>query len=69
MQHATCSKSDVEQAYALGEAAVNLAMEGKNSVMPAVIRTSNNPYTWEIGMGELKDIANVEKNDANGLYF
>jgi 6-phosphofructokinase 1 len=35
-------------------------MEGKNSVMPAVIRTSNNPYTWEIGMGELKDIANVE---------
>jgi 6-phosphofructokinase 1 len=38
------SKSDVEQAYALGEAAVNLAMEGKNSVMPAVIRTSNNPY-------------------------
>ncbi len=55
------SKSDVEQAYALGKAAVNLAMEGKNSVMPAVIRTSNNPYTWEIGMGELKDIANVEK--------
>lgn len=55
------SKSDVEQAYALGEAAVNMAMEGKNSVMPAVIRTSNNPYTWEIGSGELKDIANVEK--------
>lgn len=55
------SKSDVEQAYALGEAAVNLALEGKNSVMPAIIRTSNNPYTWEIGMGELKDIANVEK--------
>jgi 6-phosphofructokinase 1 len=40
------SKSDVEQAYALGEAAVNLAMEGKNSVMPAVIRTSNNPYVF-----------------------
>ncbi len=55
------SKSDVEQAYALGEAAVNMAIEGKNSVMPAVIRTSNNPYTWEIGSGELKDIANVEK--------
>ncbi len=55
------SKSDVEQAYALGEAAVNLAIEGKNSAMPAVIRTSNNPYTWKIGSGELKDIANVEK--------
>ncbi len=55
------SESDVEQAYALGEAAVNMALEGKNSVMPAIIRTSNNPYTWEIGSGELKDIANVEK--------
>ena len=55
------SKTDVEQAYALGEAAVNLAVEGKNSVMPAVIRTSNNPYTWEIGSGDLADIANVEK--------
>ena len=55
------SKSDVEQAYALGEAAVEMAVEGKNSVMPAVIRTSNNPYTWEIGSGNLADIANVEK--------
>ena len=55
------SNSDVEQAYALGEAAVEMALEGKNSVMPAVVRTSNNPYTWEIGSGELKDIANVEK--------
>ena len=55
------SNSDVEQAYALGEAAVEMALAGKNSVMPAVVRTSNNPYTWEIGSGELKDIANVEK--------
>jgi 6-phosphofructokinase 1 len=55
------SKSDVEHAYALGEAAVNMALEGKNSVMPAIIRTSNNPYQWEIGSGNLVDIANVEK--------
>jgi 6-phosphofructokinase len=55
------SESDVKQAYALGKAAVEMALEGKNSVMPAVIRTSNNPYKWEIGSGELKDIANVEK--------
>ncbi|EIJ35360.1 6-phosphofructokinase [Thiothrix nivea] len=55
------SKSDVEQAYALGQAAVNLALEGRNSVMPAVIRDSNSPYKWHIGVGELKDIANVEK--------
>ena len=55
------SNSDVEQAYALGEAAVEMALDGKNSIMPAIIRISNNPYQWEIGCGELKDIANVEK--------
>jgi len=55
------SDSDVEQAYALGQAAVEMALEGKNSVMPAIIRISNNPYKWEIGCGELKDVANVEK--------
>jgi len=55
------SNSDVEQAYALGQAAVEMALEGKNSVMPAIIRISNNPYKWEIGCGELKDVANVEK--------
>jgi len=55
------SNSDVEQAYALGKAAVEMALDGKNSIMPAIIRISNNPYKWEIGYGELKDIANVEK--------
>ena len=55
------SNSDVEQAYALGKAAVEMALEGKNSIMPAIVRTSNNPYKWEIGCGELKDVANVEK--------
>ena len=55
------SNEDVKQAYALGRAAVEMAIEGKNAIMPAIIRTSNNPYEWEIGYGELKDIANVEK--------
>jgi len=55
------SNSDVEQAYALGQAAVEMALEGKNSIMPAIVRISNNPYKWEIGCGELKDVANVEK--------
>jgi 6-phosphofructokinase 1 len=55
------SNSDVEQAYALGKAAVEMALDGKNSIMPAIVRISNNPYKWEIGFGELKDIANVEK--------
>ena len=55
------SKSDVEQAYALGKAAVEMALDGKNSIMPSIVRKSSNPYQWEIGYGELKDIANVEK--------
>ncbi|MBC8514182.1 MAG: 6-phosphofructokinase [Candidatus Thioglobus sp.] len=55
------SNSDVKQAYALGKAAVEMALDGKNSIMPSIVRLSNNPYQWEIGYGELKDIANVEK--------
>jgi 6-phosphofructokinase 1 len=55
------SASDVEQAYAMGKAAVELALEGKNSVMPTVVRKSDSPYTWEIGSANLSDVANVEK--------
>ncbi len=55
------SKTDVDQAYAMGKAGVEMALEGKNSIMPAIIRTSNNPYSWEVGSGNLADIANVEK--------
>ncbi len=55
------SKSDVEQAYALGKAAVELALKGKNSVMPTVVRTSNQPYRWKIGEAKLSRVANVEK--------
>lgn len=55
------SKSDVEQAYALGEAAVKYALQGKNSVMPTVDRISDNPYKWEIGSAPLDQVANVEK--------
>lgn len=55
------SESDVEQAYALGEAGVNFALNGDNSIMPTVVRTSNNPYAWEIGKAPLSEVANVEK--------
>ena len=37
------SKTDVEQAYALGKAAVELALKGKNSVMPTIVRVSDKP--------------------------
>ncbi len=55
------SESDVEQAYALGEAGVNFALDGDNSIMPTVVRTSNNPYAWKIGKAPLSEVANVEK--------
>jgi 6-phosphofructokinase 1 len=55
------SKTDVEQAYALGKAAVELALKGQNSVMPAIMRTSDKPYRWKIDVAPLADVANVEK--------
>ena len=55
------SKNDVLQAYALGKAAVELAIKGHNSVMPTVVRIKNKPYKWKIGVANLKDVANVEK--------
>jgi len=55
------SESDVEQAYALGQAAVEKALEGKNSIMPTVVRESSSPYKWSIGEAPLSEVANVEK--------
>jgi len=55
------SKTDVDQAYALGKAAVEHALKGDNSVMPTVVRVSDKPYKWKIGVAKLKDVANVEK--------
>ena len=55
------SQSDVEQAYAMGKAAVEFALEGHNSIMPTVVRKSSDPYVWEIGKAPLSEVANVEK--------
>ncbi|HMX17078.1 MAG TPA: 6-phosphofructokinase [Rhodocyclaceae bacterium] len=55
------SKTDVAQAYATGKAAVELALKGRNSVMPAIQRVSDKPYKWKIEVAELKDVANREK--------
>jgi 6-phosphofructokinase 1 len=55
------SKTDVLQAYAVGKAAVELALAGKNAVMPAIIRTSDKPYRWKIEAAPLDKVANVEK--------
>jgi 6-phosphofructokinase 1 len=55
------SKTDVAQAYAVGKAAVEAALKGRNSVMPAIKRVSSRPYKWKIELAELKDVANKEK--------
>ncbi len=55
------AKTDVEQAYAMGKAGVEMALAGDNAIMPTIIRTSNDPYTWEVGKAPLADVANVEK--------
>ncbi|MDP7388590.1 MAG: 6-phosphofructokinase [Pseudomonadales bacterium] len=55
------SATDVEQAYALGRAAVKLAVAGKTAVMPTIVRTSDAPYRWKIGEAKLSKVANVER--------
>lgn len=55
------SKVDVEQAYAVGEAAAQFALAGKNAVMPTIVRVSNDPYQWQIGETALADVANIEQ--------
>ena len=55
------SATDVEQAYALGCAAVKLAVAGKTAVMPTIVRTNDSPYRWKIGEAKLSKVANVER--------
>jgi 6-phosphofructokinase 1 len=55
------SKTDVDQAYAMGKAALEFALQGKNAVMPIIVRKSSAPYQWAIGSVDLAKVANVEK--------
>jgi len=55
------SKTDVEQAYAVGKAAVEYAVTGQNAVLPVIVRKSSKPYRWEIRSAPIEAVANVEK--------
>jgi hypothetical protein len=55
------SKTDLEQSYAVGKAAVELAVKGESGLMPTIVRVSQKPYKWKIGTAKLTDVANVEK--------
>lgn len=55
------SRTDIEQAYAVGRAAVEMALAGENAVMPAIRRLNDMPYQWDIMAAPLDQVANVEK--------
>jgi 6-phosphofructokinase 1 len=55
------SRTDLEQAYAVGQAAVEFAVAEKNAVMPAIRRLSDAPYQWDIIAAPLSEVANREK--------
>jgi ATP-dependent phosphofructokinase / diphosphate-dependent phosphofructokinase len=55
------SKTDLDHSYAVGKAAVEMAVAGRNAVMPAITRVSDKPYRWKITEAPLDKVANVEK--------
>ena len=55
------SATDMQQAWALGEAAVEFAIQGENAIMPTIERLSDSPYRWQIGKVALDKVANVEE--------
>jgi len=55
------SRVDLDQAYRLGVAAVKLALDGRNGVMPTIERAANRPYRWRVGVADLKEVANRER--------
>src|SRR5262249_43962224 len=52
------SKMDAAHAYAVGKAAVELAVSGHNAVMPAITRIADRPYRWKITTAPLDKVAN-----------
>lgn len=55
------SKTDLDQAYAVGAAAVEAAVAGKSGIMMSIVREADSPYRWHIGEAPLEEVANVEK--------
>ncbi|AKU13026.1 6-phosphofructokinase [Azoarcus sp. CIB] len=55
------SAVDQAQARAVGRAAVEAALAGRDCAMPAIRRLSDDPYRWEIVFRDVAAIANLER--------
>ena len=55
------SATDVKQAWEVGKAAVEMAVNGKQALMPTIVREQSDPYRWHIGEAPLSEVANQEK--------
>lgn len=55
------SKVDVEEAFAAGSFAIELAEDGKTAVMAGFKRISDKPYAIELAPFDINDVANFEK--------
>ena len=55
------SQTDLEQAYSVGQAAIEFVLKGENAVMPIIKRKKTKKYSWEIGKIALSRVANREK--------
>lgn len=55
------SQTDLDQAYAVGQAAVEYALDGLNAVMPMIVREQDEPYQWSLQPVALSEVANHEK--------
>ena len=61
------SKTDWDQAQAVGKAAVQYALAGHNAVMPVIVRGADAPYRWKIAPAPLSKVANHEKTMPAGF--
>ena len=61
------SETDMRQAIAVGRAAVEYAVKGRNALMPVIVRSSDRPYRWSVEAAPLADIANHERTMPDGF--
>jgi 6-phosphofructokinase len=61
------SQTDLEQAYAVGGAALTYALQGKTGVMPVIKRIHDRPYRWRIVPASLAGLMNREKRLPRGF--